>query len=111
MHTRLAVLLAVTVLAVAAEGCAGLRVGRTFPSPDPAQITVNATDKGALVRMFGEPYEVGLDSGDQTWRWFYAEYGVRGEASKDLTVRFNPNGTVKSYSFSSNFPDDMKRLR
>jgi len=111
MHTRLAVLRAVTVLAVAAEGCVGLRVGRTFPSHDQAQITVNATDKAALVRMFGEPYQVGLDSGDQTWRWFYAEHGVGGEASKDFTVRFNPNGTVKSYSFTSNFPDDMQRLR
>ena len=111
MHTRLAVLLAVTVLAVAAEGCAGLRVGRTFPSPDPAQITVNATDKAALVRMFGEPYQVGLDSGDQTWRWFYAEHGVGSEVSKDFTVRFNPNGTVKSYSFTSNFDEDMRRYR
>ena len=111
MHTRLAVLLAVTVLAVAAEGCAGLRVGRTFPSPDPAQITVNATDKAALVRMFGEPYQVGLDSGDPTWRWFYAAHDAGGEVSKDFSVRFNPNGTVKSYSFASNFPDDMKKLR
>ena len=102
------VLLALAVLATAA--CA-LHPGRVFPSPEPAQITVNVTDKAALVRMFGEPYQVGLDSGDQTWRWFCAEYGVGGEASKDFTVRFNSNGTVKSYSFTSNFPDDMKRLR
>jgi hypothetical protein len=106
---RPAVLLALTVLAAAA-GCA-LHAGRAFPSPDPAQISVGATDKAALARMFGEPYQVGLDSGDQTWRWFYAEHGVGSEASKDFTVRFNPNGTVKSYSFTSNFPDDMKRLR
>jgi len=65
----------------------------------------------AQLRGFGEPYQVGLDSGDQTWRWFYAEHGVGSEVSKDFTVRFNPNGTVKSYSFTSNFPDDMKRLR
>src|SRR2546422_11744469 len=107
---RHSILLALAVLAVAG-GCAGLHAGRMFPSPEPAQITVNVTDKAALVRMFGEPYQVGLDSGDQTWRWFCAEYGVGGEASKDFTVRFNSNGTVKSYSFTSNFPDDMKRLR
>jgi hypothetical protein len=108
---RLALLLALAVLAVTAAGCAGLRAGRVFPSPDPAHITVNVTDKAALARMFGEPYQVGLDSGDQTWRWFYAEHGVGSEVSKDFTVRFNPNGTVKSYSFTSNLPDDMKRLR
>ena len=102
------VLLALAVLATAA--CA-LHPGRMFPSPEPAQITVNATDKAALVRMFGEPYQVGLDSGDPTWRWFYAAHDAGGEVSKDFSVRFNPNGTVKSYSFASNFPDDMKKLR
>ena len=101
----------VPILALLAlTGCA-LKAGQMFPSPEPAQITVNATDKPALLRVFGEPYQVGLDSGDQTWRWFYAEHGWGSEASKDFTVRFNPNGTVKSYSFTSNFPDDMTRLR
>src|SRR5438034_10526561 len=57
---RLTVLLALAVLVVAG-GCAGLKAGRMFPSPDPAQIIVNVTDKAALVRMFGEPYQVGLD--------------------------------------------------
>jgi hypothetical protein len=95
---------------VAAAGCA-LHAGGDFPSPDPKQITVNVTDQAALLRVFGEPYQIGLDSGDRTWRWFYAERGIGSEASKDLTVRFNPNGTVKSYSFTSNFPDDMAKLR
>ena len=98
-------------VALIASACAALPLGREFPSPDAAQIKVNVTDKAGLLSVFGEPYQVGLDSGDQTWRWFCAEYGVGGEASKDFTVRFNSNGTVKSYSFTSNFPDDMKRLR
>jgi hypothetical protein len=102
-------LLTLTAAAIIA-GCA-LHAGQMFPSPESAQIIVNTSDKAALVRMFGEPYQVGLDSGDQTWRWFYAEHGVGSEASKDFTVRFNPNGTVKSYSFTSNFPDDMTRLK
>ena len=107
---QLSVLLALAVLAVAG-GCAGLHAGRMFPSADPAQITVNVTDKAALVRMFGEPYQVGLDAGDPTWRWFYGAHDASGEVSKDFSVRFNPNDTVKSYSFTSNFPDDMKKLR
>ena len=103
-----AVVIALAVLAALA-GCAALKAGRAFPSPDPAQIVTGVTDKAALARLFGEPYQVGLDSGDPTWRWFYAERG--GEASKDFTVRFNANGTVKSYSFTSNFPEDMSRYR
>jgi len=98
------------IVAVIASACA-LGLGREFPSPDPAQIKVNATDKPGLLQVFGEPYQVGIDSGDQTWRWFHAQRSGSSTITKDLTVRFNANGTVKSYSFSSNFPDDMKKLR
>lgn len=94
------------------SGCISIKFGREFPSPEARMIVLGKTDKAYLERLFGEPYQVGLDSGDQTWRWFFAEGGLGGEQiSKDLTVRFNPNGTVKSYSFMSNFPQDMTKLK
>lgn len=97
------------------SGCLSLKFGREFPSPDRQLIVVGKTDKAALERIFGEPYQIGLDSGDQTWRWFFGqrEAGIEAsvELSKDLSVRFNADGIVKSYAFSSNFPDDMVRLR
>jgi hypothetical protein len=93
------------------SACAGLSLGRDFPSPDAAHIRVNVTDKVGLVAAFGEPYQVGIESGDQTWRWFYAQRGPSSTITKDLSVRFNANGTVKSYSFTSNFPEDMRKLR
>jgi hypothetical protein len=99
------------VIALVVSACAGLQVGREFPSPDAAQIKVNVTDKAGLVATFGEPYQVGIDSGDQTWRWFYAQRGPSSTITKDFSVRFNANGTVKSYSFTSNFPEDMRKLR
>jgi hypothetical protein len=99
------------VVALAATACAALQLGREFPSPDAAQLKINATDKAALVTLLGEPYQVGIDSGDQTWRWFHAQRSASGMLTKDLTVRFNANGTVKSYSFTSNFPEDMRKLR
>ena len=98
-------------LALALWGCAGLPVGREFPSPEAAQIKTDVTDKTRLLTLFGEPYQVGIDNGDQTWRWFYARRSASATVSKDLSVRFNANGTVKSYSFTSNFPEDMKKLR
>jgi hypothetical protein len=100
-------LLALTMLA----GCVSLKFGREFPSPEARMIVVGTTDKASLERMFGAPYQVGLDSGDQAWRWFYGQRDSDTELSKDLSVRFNPDGTVKSYAFSSNFPEDMKRLK
>ncbi|HEV8640415.1 MAG TPA: hypothetical protein VGV13_04895 [Methylomirabilota bacterium] len=106
---RLLVLPSLVVLTLAA-GCA-LKAGHLFPSPAPASIMIGTTDRAFLERTFGAPYQVGIDSGDPTWRWFYLERRAGGELTKDLTVRFNPNGTVKSYSFTSNFPEDMSRLR
>jgi hypothetical protein len=94
-----------------ASACSALQVGHEFPSPNAAHIKDNVTDKAALVALFGEPYQVGLDNGDQTWRWFFARRSGSDTITKDLTVRFNANGTVKSYSFTSNFPEDMRSLR
>lgn len=108
--TRVAILLGVLPALVLA-GCVSFTVGRRFPSPDPGSIKLGATDKASLRQVFGEPYQVGLDSGDQTWRWFYGERSGGEEVSKDFNVRFNADGTVKSYAFTSNFPEDMKRLR
>ena len=100
-------LVAVTMVA----GCISLKFGRDFPSPEAKTIVAGKTDKASLERMFGPPYQVGLDSGDQTWRWFYGQRETGAELSKDLSVRFNADGIVKAYAFSSNFPEDMKRLK
>jgi len=97
--------------ALVIAGCVSIKFGREFPSPDRQLIVVGKTDKPALERIFGEPYQIGLDSGDQTWRWFYGQREANLELSKDLSVRFNADGTVKSYAFTSNFPDDLARLR
>jgi len=91
--------------------CVTLKFGREFRSPDAKQIAIGKTDKASLLRMFGEPYQAGLDGGDQTWRWFYGMRDGNVEISKDLTVRFNAEGIVKGYAFTSNFPDDMQHLK
>ncbi|HXJ82373.1 MAG TPA: hypothetical protein VMS64_27275 [Candidatus Methylomirabilis sp.] len=100
-------LLALTVLA----GCLSFKFGRDFPSPEAKMIVVGTTDKASLERMFGTPYQVGLDNGDQMWRWFYGQRNSSAELSKDLSVRFSADGIVKAYAFSSNFPEDMQRLK
>ena len=99
------------VIALTGSACAGLQAGREFPSPDPRQIKADVTDKARLVAMFGEPYQVGIDNGEPTWRWVYVQQSATATITKDLTVRFNANDTVKSYSFTSNFPDDMRKRR
>jgi len=98
-------------LAVALAACSALSTGRDFPSVKPGmEIKNGATSKADLLKMFGEPTQVGIKDGDQTWTWYYFQKGSGkdGDLSKQLEVTLNAQGTVKSYSFSSNFPEDMK---
>ena len=98
-------------LALLTAACAGLAsIGREFPSPSAEMIRAGQTSKPDLLRMFGEPTEVGLDTGDQTWSWLYAQF-TGEQRRKQLTVRFDDRGIVKSYSFNSSFSEDMKRLK
>jgi outer membrane protein assembly factor BamE (lipoprotein component of BamABCDE complex) len=112
MRTRVLTLLAVLAAAVVMASCASVfQFGRDFPSPKPgAEIKNGATTKADLLRMFGEPGQTGMKDGDQTWTWYYGKKGTGKEPdrSKQLDVTFNEGGIVKSYSFSSNFPEDMK---
>ena len=92
-------------------GCVSVKIGREFPSPDAHWIVNGRSDRWGLQRMLGEPYQVGFENGDSTWRWLYVERLGAIAVSKDLIVRFSPDGLVRSYSFTSNFPDDLRRLK
>ena len=102
---------AVLVFAGLLAGCGLLVVGSDFPSPTPEMIQPGKTIKADLLRFFGDPYQVGFDTGDLTWSWFYGKKHSQGELTKELTVRFDAKGVVTSYSFRSNHPEDMARLR
>jgi hypothetical protein len=95
---------------VLVAGCVSVKFGRDFPSPEEGWIVRGKTDRYGLVRMFGDPVQIGIDNGDPTWRWFYGQRDSTAETSKDLTVRFGADGIVKAYSFTSSFPDDLRRL-
>ena len=92
-------------------GCVSIKIGREFPSPDAHWIVAGKSDRWGLQRMLGDPYQVGFENGDSTWRWLYVQRQGATAASKDLIVRFNADGLVRSYSFTSNFPDDLRRLK
>ncbi len=90
--------------------CAGLTIGREFPSPTRETIKNGTTTKADLVRIFSEPTQVGMDDGDTTWTWIFVRRSPDQELTKQLTVRFRDGGVVKSYSYS-NFPEDMRSLK
>ncbi len=90
-------------------GCAS--VGTDFPS-EVNWISKDKTTRKELENKLGAPFQVGYDSGQLTWSWGFYRYSLfRPVRAKDLVVRFNANGTVSSYSFSSSFDEDIQNLK
>lgn len=85
-------------------GC--VTVGTDFPSDKVSQIQIGVTTKAEIKAMFGNPWRTGVDSGDVTWTYalYHASIGGKAEA-KDLVIRFDSNGVVKSYSYNSTATD------
>ncbi|KAB8033298.1 hypothetical protein [Fluviispira multicolorata] len=86
-----------------------LTVGSSFPS-SVTWIKTDKTTKTEIEKAFGPPFRMGYDSGYRTYSYGYYKYSAFSESlTKDLTIRFNANDTVSSYSFSSSFPDDKEK--
>jgi len=77
-------------------------VGRPFPVQQVRQIEIGTTTKAEVRQTFGEPWRTGIEDGFRTYT--YGEYSV--EMSRDLVIRFDDKDVVKSYSFSSSYPQD-----
>jgi len=59
--------------------------------------------------MFGMPWRVGIEDGNQTWTYGRHHYNTFGDAkTKDLVVRFDANKIVKSYTINTTDPHDLK---
>ena len=91
---------AVVLTAAAFSGC--LTVGRDFPADRVGEIAIGKTTRDEIHRMFGEPWRTGLEDGRRTWTYGHYRYKLFGTTeTRDLVVRFEPNGTVASYTFNS----------
>jgi len=83
-----------------------LTVGSQFPS-SVTWIKQASTTRTDVEKAFGPPFRVGYDSGLKTYSYGYYKYSLFSESqTKDLTIRFNANDTVNSYTFTSSFAVD-----
>jgi len=88
-------------LAVALFLAACLTVGREFPTREIGQIQIGKTTRDDVHRMFGEPWRSGIEDGRRTWTYGHYRYKLFGTTeTQDLVVRFDPNGTVASYTYN-----------
>jgi len=100
---------AAVLASVALAGCA--TIGRDFDSTSLAWLKAGETGKTEVLAKLGLPFRVGVDSGDQTWTYGFYKYRLIGtSATKDLVIRFDPAGKVKSYTFNTSFPEEQRAL-
>jgi outer membrane protein assembly factor BamE (lipoprotein component of BamABCDE complex) len=97
-------LCAVAALAV---GC--MTVGDDFAVGKVTSIKIGSTTKNDVRSMLGEPWRTGLEDGQPTWTYGYYKYNVLGASqTRDLVVRFDDKGVVRSYTFNSTYPEDVR---
>ncbi len=90
-------------------GC--LTVGEEF-STDVRWIQKGKTTRQEVDSRIGVPWRTGYDSGLYSYTYGFYRYSVfRPTRTRDLVVRFMPDGTVESYSFSSSFAEDKASMK
>ena len=86
-------------------GC--VSAGKDFNVHMVPQIQLHQTTRAQIQQMFGPPWRTGVEDGRQTWSYGYYKYGTSDTLSRDLVIRFDADGTVASYTFNSNYPEDQ----
>jgi outer membrane protein assembly factor BamE (lipoprotein component of BamABCDE complex) len=92
------------VAAAAFAGC--ISIGRPFIQGKglPA-IELNKTTRDEIQKTYGDPALTGTEDGDETWTYIDLRASVLGvKRTEDLEVRFNKDGTVRSYNFNTDRP-------
>lgn len=100
-HKTVTAIILLASLSLPFSGCMP-SVGRPFPVKQVRQIEIGKTTRTDIRQMFGDPWRTGIEDGFKTWT--YGEYTIK--MTRDLIIRFDKDNVVKSYSFSSSFPED-----
>ena len=81
-------------------GC--FTVGQEFAGSRVPEIKIGQTNKQQITDTFGRPWRTGMEDGRQTWTYGIYKYSLFGaDDTQDLLIRFDPQGVVRSYTFSS----------
>lgn len=101
-------LMTVLVAVLVLGGC--VTVGEDFPVDPVSRLEMGATTRAEVREMFGAPWRMGVEDGQETWTYALYRYSAFAPArTRDLVVRFDASGVVRSYSFNSTDPADAGR--
>ena len=104
VEQRRVIVIAMLVLLIAASGC--FSVGSNFSARPVRKIEKGVSTKAQVEEMFGEPFRTGLDDGYESWTYLYNQWILfSAPRSKDLYIVFNRDGTVRTYTYNTNFND------
>lgn len=96
--------LALGLLAVA---CAN--VGQDFPTDRVPEIQPGETTREQVRTWFGPPWRTGMEDGYRTWTYGRYRYSLFSPVrARDLVVKFDEDGVVRSYTFNSTERDDLR---
>ena len=99
----------ILLCAVAALAVGCMTVGDDFAVGKVTSIEIGSTTKQDVRSMLGEPWRTGLEDGQPTWTYGYYKYNLLGASqTRDLVVRFDDKGVVRSYTFNSTYPEDVQ---
>ena len=87
--------------------CSCATIGRSFPPERVSLIRIGETSNAQLLGHFGLPYRRGIEDGDSTWTYVHYKVKLFGEnlRTRDLYLRFDERGIVKSFTYNSNMRD------
>ena len=81
-------------------GC--FTVGQEFAASRVPEIKIGQSRKQDITDLFGSPWRTGLEDGHATWTYGIYKYSIFGnDDTQDLLIRFDQQGLVRSYNFSS----------
>ncbi len=91
-----------------ALGC--VTIGRDFPVRPVQQLEIGTTTRADVKRLFGDPWRVGVEDGQRSWTYglYHFNLLLGGVEARDLVIRFDRAGVVRSYSFNSSDPTDSR---
>ena len=101
-RARLAVLIGLSVIVMVFIGCSPMTLGRDFPVDQVSSIEIGVTTRAEIRERFGAPWRTGIEDGMSTWTFGYYIYDFSGKGlGRDLKIKFNQAGIVRSYSFNT----------
>ena len=89
-------------LMISLNGCSSMTLGTDFPVDQVNSIEIGVTTRAEIRERFGAPWRTGIEDGMSTWTFGYYSYDFSGKGlGRDLMIKFNQAGIVRSYSFNT----------